>query len=349
MINKFVTVCLPLLSALFLAVSQQSLVAQQVGPPPPEEAALRATLGPIIEAHHGRVALFAVQRNTGREIAVDADKPLQTASDIKLAILYEAMVQVRAGRAHWNEEVILRPGDAVGGSGMLHFFDAPLTLTLKDILTMMVVVSDNTATNLMIDRFGLNAVNARMDFLRLTQTHLYKKVFKPAEGKMPDDQPKFGLGKSTPREMATLMTTIGECRLRQDAAFSEHAKGSGGLKLLESDAADKAVCSVALTMLKDQFYRDTVPRFLPGGGDQTVASKTGSLDTVRNDVAIVAGKSGPIVLAIFTYENVDHAYTVDNEGEVTVAKIAKAIADAWSPEGLDAKQLVPGLGLPLAR
>ena len=85
------------------------------------------------------------------------------------------------------------------------------------------------------------------------------------------------------------------------------------------------------------------------GGDQTVASKTGSLNAVRNDVALVAGKTGPMVISIFTYDNQDQSWTVDNAGEMLIAKMAKAIVDAWSPEGLDAKTIVPGLGLQPAR
>lgn len=113
---------------------------------------------------------------------------------------------------------------------------------------------------------------------------------------------------------------------------------------VQRDAEDVAVCNVALTMLKNQFYRETIPRYLPGGGEGAVASKTGSLDAVRNDVSLVIGKRGPMVISIFTYDNADHGWTVDNEGEVTVAKLGKAIVDAWSPEGLDTKGLVPGLG-----
>jgi beta-lactamase class A len=223
-----------------------------------------------------------------------------------------------------------------------------MTLTLKDVLTFMVIVSDNTATNLVIDRFGVDAVNKRMQSLGLLDTHLYKKVFKPATEPMPADQPKFGLGKTTPREMTSLMMLIGECRLRQVDDNSPEAprfRSGIGKWIASPDDKDKAVCDVALGMLKDQFYRETIPRYLPNGGDQTVASKTGSLNAVRNDVAIVAGKSGPIVLSIFTYDNADQSWTVDNEGEVTIAKLAKTIIDTWSPEGLDAKTLVPGLGL----
>jgi len=330
---------IPGILAVMLGLGSGAAMAQAAGAPVVgEDSALRAQLAGIVAAHHGKVALYAMEVGSGKSVGMDQDLPVVTASDIKLAILYHAMVEVREGRAKWDERITLKAGEAVGGSGMLHFFDAPLTMSLKDVLTFMVIVSDNTATNLAIDRFGIDAVNARMVSLGLKDTHLYKKVMKPATGPMPEDQPKFGLGKTTPREMAELMENIGECRLREAFMADPYL-------LLPPDDADKAVCNVALNMLKSQFYRETIPRYLPGGGDQSVASKTGSLNAVRNDVAIVAGKSGPMVLSIFTYDNADQSWTVDNEGEMTIAKLAKAIVGAWSPEGLDSKRLVPGLGL----
>jgi beta-lactamase class A len=303
------------------------------------DAALEARLREIAAAHHGKVALYARQLNTGRTVALDADLPVQTASDIKLAILYEAMERVRAGKASWDERIVLKPGDAVSGSGILGMLDAPLDLTLKDVLTLMVVLSDNTATNLAIDRLGLDAVNARIAWMGLKDTHLYKKIGKPAEGPMPPDQPKFGLGKSTAREMAEAMERIGRCQLDQP-----------GQPAAAPSATDIGICGVALKMLRNQFYRDTIPRYLEkldasetGSG---IASKTGSLNAVRSDVAIVAGKSGPMVISIFTYENKDTGWTADNEGEVTIARLAQAIVEAWSPAGIDGRTLVPGLGLP---
>ena len=309
------------------------------------DAALQAQLEGIAAAHHGQVALFATQLNTGKSASLRPDVEVQTASVIKLAILYQAMLEVRQGRAHWDEKLTLAPGEAVPGSGVLTLLDAPLTLTLKDVLTLMVILSDNTATNLAIDRFGVDAVNARVTSLGLTHTHLYKKVMKPATGPMPADQPRFGLGKTTPREMATLMSWIGECKLHP----REGVQGVQSKEFQPADAADKAVCSVALKMLRDQFYRDTIPRYVDpldtGKNGPAIASKTGSLNAVRNDVAIVAGKTGPMVLSIFTYDNQDQSWTVDNAGELTVAKLAKAIVLAWSPPGTDGKDLVPGLGL----
>jgi beta-lactamase class A len=321
--------------ACWSACGQTSVASPAASGDPHLDGALHQQLAEIAKAHHGKVALYATQLNTGKTVAMDADLPVQTASVIKLTILYEAMEQVRAGTARWDEKITLAPGDGVSGSGILTMLDAPLTLTLKDVLTLMVVMSDNTATNLAIDRLGLDAVNARIAWMGLKDTHLYKRIGKPATGPMPDDQPKFGLGKTTPREIAQVMERIGRCELDKTPG--------------EISASDAAICSVAIKMLRNQFYRDTIPRYLEkldstesGSG---VASKTGSLNAVRVDIAIVAGKSGPMVLSIFTYGNEDKGWTVDNEGEVTIAKLARAIVEAWSPSGIDGKTLVPGLGL----
>ena len=305
-----------------------------------QDMLLQQRLDVLAHAHQGQVALFARQLNTGRQVTMSPDVPVQTASVIKLALLYEAMEQVRAGKAHWADPITLRPGDGVSGSGLLQFFDTPLTLTLKDVLSMMIMVSDNTATNLAIDFLGLDAVNQRIRSLGLSDTYLYKKIGKPASGPMPADQPKFGLGKSTARQMAILMERIGRCQLDPEVS----GKGKGPLS-----GTDKAICEVGLSMLRNQFYRETIPRYLEkldtteaGSG---IASKTGSLDAVRVDVAIVAGKSGPMILSIFTYGNADHSWTVDNGAEVLIAQLAREIVEAWSPAGIDGKTLVPGLGL----
>ncbi|CAN5461983.1 hypothetical protein BH10ACI4_BH10ACI4_05100 [soil metagenome] len=308
-----------------------------------EDKTLQQELQGMAEKHHGKVALYAVQLNTGRMVGLDADRPVQTASVIKLAILFEAMEQIKAGKAAWDEKLTLAKGDAVSGSGVLTFLDAPTVLTLKDVLTMMVILSDNTATNLTINRLGLEAINARIGWLGLKDTHLYKKIGKPSTSPMPADQPKFGLGKTTPREIAVVMERIGRCQLEGPSVEVT------GERAAQVEARDQETCGVALKMLRNQFYRETIPRYLEkldaseaGSG---IASKTGSLDRVRADVAIVTGKTGPMVLSIFTYENEDKGWTVDNEAEVLIARIARKIVEAWSPEGLNGKMLVPGLGL----
>lgn len=293
----------------------------------------------LVTAHHGRVALFAQQLRSGETIAIDPDRPVQTASTIKLAILWEIMRQVALGKARWDEPLTVTKANDTAGSGILHLFDQPLTLTLKDVATLMVVVSDNTATNILIDRFPRAVVNSDMASLGLNQTYLYKKVGRPPEAPQPSDQPRFGLGKTTPRQMASLMERIGRCNLNLP-----------NTPAIPVDSAN-ATCTVALDMLRNQFYRETIPRYLEAldstDSPSGIASKTGSLDATRSDVAIIAGKSGPIILAVYTYNNTDQGWSVDNEGEVLIAKIAKLIATAWAPDGIDGHNLVPGLTLPV--
>ena len=281
----------------------------------------------IAAQHHGQVAVYAKDLKTGQSIALKADEPVQTASVIKLALLYEAMQQIRAGKRHWNDTVTLTKENQTGGSGVLGFFDTPVTLTLKDILSMMVMVSDNTATNVAIDTIGLDAVNTEMGKLGLKNTWFYKKIGKPANYTMPADQKKFGLGKTTAAEMATLMQRIVTCQLGDSAAAPTEA--------------DRAICGVTLHMLRSQFYRDGAPRYLEpvdtSEEGSAIANKTGALDAVRNDVDAVATKNGLVILSIFTWDNKDQSWTDDNEAYLTTAKIAKAIVNAWSPDGLDVK------------
>src|ERR1700751_1636570 len=180
---------------------------------PTAQNSLQSEMDSIAAQHHGQVSLYAKDLKTGQTLALKADEPVQTASVIKLAILYEAMEQIRAGKAHWDDKVILTKENQTGGSGVLGFFDAPTTLTLKDVLSMMVMVSDNTATNVAIDKIGLDAVNGEMGRLGLKNTWLYREIGKSPFGPMPADQKKFGRGKTTAREMATLMERVVTCRL----------------------------------------------------------------------------------------------------------------------------------------
>lgn len=283
-----------------------------------EDAALAAKLQSMTAGYQGHVALFAKELQTGKTVSLDADEPVQTASVIKLAILYEALEQIRAGRVHFDDKLTLTHADQVQGSGILLFFDTPHMLTFKDALTFMIIVSDNTATNLVIDHLGLKNIDDRIVSLGLKNTWLYKKVFHTAEGPMPDDQKKFGLGKTTAREMAGIMERFTRCDLGQPA-----------------QPQDAALCEAAMHMLKNQFYRNSIPRYLEAvdttEGSSSIANKTGALDDVRNDVGVVFTKQhGPIVISEFTWDNNDQSWTPDNQGEVLMARLAKTIMDSWN-------------------
>ncbi len=289
----------------------------------PDSASLQQTLEAIAAQHHGDVALFAENLTTGQTVGIHADEPVQTASVIKLAILYEAIQQIRNGTAHFDDSIVMHSADQVPRSGVLLFFDTPMTLTLKDALTMMIAMSDNTATNLVIDRLGLDRINDGIEKLGFKNTCLYRKVFRPAEGAVPEDHRRFGLGKTTPREMAELMRRIVKCDLVEP-----------GRPALPSD---RELCERMLYMLRNQFYRGGIPRYLGHmytDTDSAIANKTGELSTVRNDVAVIEAKQGTLILSIFTCNNQDQSWSVENEGELTIAKLSKAIVAAWSPEDL---------------
>jgi beta-lactamase class A len=279
------------------------------------DADLQARIAALAAKHHGKLALYAANLKTGDSIAIDPDKPVPTASVIKLTVLLDAMEQVKAGKHALTDKITLQKDDIVLGSGILQFFDTPLAITLKDALTFMIIESDNTATNLVIDQVGIKNVNDHIAQMGLKDTYLYKKVYKPASGPMPADQKKFGLGKTTAREMAKVMEAIVRC-----------------------DLHDRKLCDDMVYMLRNQQYRNLVPHYVETSdtseGLSLIANKTGSLDEVRNDVAVIYSKNGPIVISAFTYDNEDKTWNNDNAAELLVAHIAKSIMEAWSPEGL---------------
>jgi beta-lactamase class A len=317
-----------LVFAALLVVFTESLYAQ-------EDSALDSELQAIAATHKGRIALYAENLKTGQTASLAADTPVQTASTIKMGILLDAAEQIRSGHATFDEKLVLNKDNQVPGSGVLAQLDTPLALTLKDVLTLMVVLSDNTATNLAIDRLGLEHIDHTLRAAGTKQTWLYKKVYKPASGPMPADQPKFGLGKTTAREMAGIMTRFAQCRLELGAAPNAESKAADAVP-----PKDARICGTILHMLRNQQDRDDIPRYLEvmdtSENGSAIGNKTGALNEVRNDVALIASKSGLIVISAFTWDNQDQSWTPDNEAQVTIAKLGKVIVARWSPEGLDA-------------
>ena len=279
-----------------------------------EDTALNAQLRDAIAGYQGNITLFATDIRTGKTAAFNADTPVPTASVIKLAVLFEALKQIQQGKARFDDKLTLTKANQVQGSGVLTLFDAPLTLTLKDALTMMVVVSDNTATNLAIDRLGLSNIDRRIQWLGLQNTWLYKKVFLPPAADVPPDQKQYGLGKTTAREMASIMERLATCNLNAPGVQAEPSE------------SDQRLCDTAMGMLKNQTDRDSIPRYL----SQDTANKTGADNDIRNDVAVVYAAAGPIVISAFTYGNKDQSWTPDNAAHLLMAKLARVIVDRWN-------------------
>jgi beta-lactamase class A len=320
--------------SLVLAVSSclPTLAFSQT-PTPREDQQLDQQLESIAAAHHGKLAVYAHNLRTGQTASISPDLPVKTASTIKLGILLDAAEQIRAGKASLDEKLVLNHDNQVEGSGILAQLTPPLALTLGDTLTLMVVLSDNTATNMAIDRLGLPHIDATLQAAGLKQTWLYKKVSIPASAPMPADQPQFGLGKTTAREMASIMERIATCNLAMKTQKAQPVPPQA--------ASDGPLCGALLHMLRNQQDRDSLPRYIEtldtSEHGSAIANKIGALDQVRNDVALISTTAGPVVIAAFTFENADQRWNGDNEGAITLAKVGKAIIEGWSPRGVDAQ------------
>jgi beta-lactamase class A len=269
--------------------------------------------------HHGKVSLYAKHLRSGRTVAIDPDVPVNTASVIKVAIMLEAMYQVKEGRLSFDDVVPLRKDDQVSGSGVLLLFHTPADINVETAIVLMITQSDNTATNLVLAHVGRENVNRRLRALGFQLTTSIRPISRPKEGDQTPELKPFGIGRTTAREMAGILESIDRC-----------------------DLGDRKLCARMIDILQHQFWRNAIPHYLEDADTTEVAShianKTGSLDHARNDVGIVYTKDGPIVISAFTYENVDTSWTPENEGELLIAKMAKTIVDGWAPDGLGAEK-----------
>ena len=258
-----------------------------------------------------KVFLAAKNLKTGRSVEIRGSDPVRTASTIKLPLLVEIYAEASEGKLKLDEELVMRAPDMVSGSGVLRELSAGTRLKLRDVANLMIVVSDNTATNILIERVTADAVNARMDKLGLPGTRLMRKVrgdgtqLTPAQGwskaGLLEANKKFGLGSSTSLEMLRLLE------------WMELGKLPGSKEMI--------------AILKRQQYNDGLGRKLPG---LTIANKTGALDHLRSDVGIVYTKAGPIAVAITIEDIAAIDYGEDNPGLLLIADLAKLIVDALS-------------------
>ncbi|MBV6434228.1 MAG: hypothetical protein IANPNBLG_04473 [Bryobacteraceae bacterium] len=287
---------------VFLLLAAAVPAAQPAGP----SAGFERRIANVIARAPGTVSLFAKNLDTGRSYGVRADDKVRTASTIKLPIMVAVFGEAEAGRVHWTDETTLREEDKISGSGILREFSPGDRIPLVDLVHLMIVVSDNTATNLVLDRVPADTVNRYMDQYGLPDTRCLRKILgdrnqlKAANGYSEagrlERNKRYGIGVSTPREMVSLLERIERGQAVSPAASKE-----------------------MIAILKRQHYTEGIGRRL---GDTPVASKSGALDALRSDVGIVYSKHGRIAMAITVdgMKRVD--WSPDNPGHLTISAIA---------------------------
>ena len=283
---------------------------------PQQTAALDARIRARANGFPGHVSLYAKNLQTGAEYGLNSDEQVRTASTIKLPILCALHDQVSQGRVKWDEDLTLTEADTVSGSGILREFSPGTRHRVRDVANLMIVVSDNTATNLILNRITADAVNAYMVKLGITTTKSLRKVrgdgnqLKSASGfareGLMTEYRRFGLGVSTPRDMVRLLELI-----EQGKIVSPHDSQQ------------------ILDLLGRQQFKDSIGRRLP---DRWVFSKSGSLDALRADIGIVRTPAGPVALALTVDGMSGTDYGPENAGQRLLSDLAQMLLDALSPQ-----------------
>ena len=261
---------------------------------------------PLVASFKGKVSLFGKNLDTGETYALNPDERVRTASTIKIAVMIEAFGRVNEGKIKWTDEVVLTKEKKVSGSGILTELSDGLHLTLRDAVNLMMIVSDNTATNLVLDVLTTDAVNARMESLGFKNIKIMRRIGSGGEsaaGKDPENK-KYGLGMATPREMVLVME-----------------------KLERGEIISPALSKEMIDMMKREQDRNAIGR---AQWNVPLASKYGALDKLRSAVGILYTKKGKIALAISCDDMPETMWSVDNPAYLLMSKLSEIIAGGLS-------------------
>jgi D-alanyl-D-alanine carboxypeptidase (penicillin-binding protein 5/6) len=264
-------------------------------------------LQPLLAAHRGQVAVAIKHLETGESYSYRGDVPMPTASLIKFPVMAEAYRQAADGRIDLDEMVTLTEEDRVPGSGVLtEHFSAGARLSLRDVIRLMIAFSDNTATNLVLDRIGIGATADWMEQRGMPHTKIHAKVFRRDTSLYPARSQQFGLGSTTANETVRLYEEL-------------HRKTLVSPEACEQMLAHLYACQDDTKLVS----------LLPAG--TRVAHKSGTVARVRCDAGILFSPRGPIAVCVLTSENEDQSWERDNAAHRLCGRVARAAYDYFNP------------------
>ncbi|HEX6049925.1 MAG TPA: serine hydrolase [Gemmatimonadaceae bacterium] len=269
-----------------------------------DTAALRQTLDSLAGAHRGVVGYAIVDVDGGARLSRRGDETFPTASLIKVPVLVTVFDLVARGMLSLDDRLTVLKIDKVPGSGQLQHLHDGAVITVRDAAWLMTTISDNTATNLLLDRIIIRRVWEKMEALGLENTKVHSKTFLRSSSVAMDSSVKYGLGVTTPNEMATLFALLARGR-----------------------AVNPAADSAMLDILEHNEDNQMLQRF---AGGVRAAHKTGATDAVRTECSLFH-LSSRVVACVLTKENVDRRWVIDTEPQVTMARMGEAIVKAWGP------------------
>ncbi|MGA2155084.1 MAG: serine hydrolase [Bryobacteraceae bacterium] len=251
----------------------------------------------------GEVSLYAKNLDSGEAIGIRETEPVRTASTIKLAVMAALFDAVARSEVQWSERLTVTEAEKVAGAGVIESeLSSGVQLPIADVMHLMMALSDNTATNMILERFPADRVNAYLDRIGLGSTRSLRKILGKngpagvsAAGKLERNQ-KYGLGVSTARDMVALVERM--------------ERG----ELVNAEASHEMIAVM-------KRCQDTTGIRRPFG-DLEVANKTGALDALRSDVGIVYSKTGRIAMAITVDGIAQPDWGPDNPGSLLIADLA---------------------------
>ncbi len=267
-----------------------------------DTATLRIILDSIADAHHGVLGYSVLDMDTGARLSRRGDETFPTASLIKVAILVTVYDLVSKGELSLYDPLTVLKIDQVPGSGIIQYLHPGTLLTVHDAAWLMITISDNTATNLLLDRIIIRRVWDKMEALGLPHTKVHSKSFRRNSSVAMDSSVKYGLGVTTPNEMVHLFELLAQGKAVNAKADSEM------LDILE--------------------HTDSDLKLLRFAGGARAAHKSGETDQVRTECALYYLRNR-VITCVMTKENKDVRWIVDNEPNLTIARIGEAIVKAW--------------------
>ena len=267
-----------------------------------DTSALRRTLDAIAGAHRGVLGYSVSNLDTGERLSLRGDETFPTASLIKVPILVALYDLAEQKQLSLDDLITVLKIDQVPGSGVLQFMHPGMSLSLRDAAALMTILSDNTATNLILDKVAIRRVWQKMEALGLPHSKVHSKTFLRLTSVAMDSSVKYGLGVSTPNEMGRLFELL-------------------ALGKAVSPAADSAM----LQILSRNTDVESMQRSIDG---LSVPHKTGATDSVRTECALFRLQSR-VVACGFTKQNADTRWLVDNEAQQSLGKIGAAVVAAW--------------------
>lgn len=281
--------------------------AQQQAQKPLER--LEANILRITRSVNATWGIYLKCLETGEEIALNADQQMDTMSVIKIPLMVEAFRQIEEGKFALTDRITLTDAMKRPGTGIIRSLDAGAVLTVKDMLTLMIIVSDNTATDVMYDKVGgIDAVNRLMASYGLKSikaTGTADTWFKAIAASPNRDQfhleAKSPFGLSSPREMGKLLE-----------------------KIEKGEAVSKKASEQMLQMMRGQVYSSRLPKYVTGF---RVPHKTGDfLPYIGNDVGILESRGRNVVLSMFTARH----FGVGAQLEDAIGRVAELVGNYFA-------------------